>query len=99
MPQKLYRVGFICIVGRFAFVSLYAQREYIVTVNPATGQFLKIDSIPGVTWFQSYSTYNYSTKEYTVMGTGQPGQSSLYLYTRYSESGQVSSTGNSHVAA
>lgn len=58
-----------------------AQKEYIVTVNPTDGIISKIDSIPGVRYLLSSSTYNQTNKEYTVLGTWQPGQSPTYLYT------------------
>lgn len=66
-----------------------AQTEYIVRVNPTTGTFSKIDSIPGVRWLQGYSTYNETTKEYTVLGTWQPAQSPTYLYTLNAETGKI----------
>jgi hypothetical protein len=65
------------------------QTEYIVTVNPVTAAITKIDSIPGVRWLQSYSTYNQSTNEYTVIGTYEPGQTPNHLYTLNAISGNI----------
>ena len=59
-----------------------AQTEYLVTVNSNNSAVQKINSIPGVRYLQSSSTYNQTTKEYTVIDTWQPGQAPGYLHKR-----------------
>lgn len=68
-----------------------AQTEYVVTVNPFNGTITKIDSIRGVRWLQSSPAYNETAKEYTFVGTFQPGQSPSYLYTLNTLSGNINS--------
>ncbi|HPG11277.1 MAG TPA: T9SS type A sorting domain-containing protein [Chitinophagaceae bacterium] len=63
-------------------IEISGQTEYIIQVNPTNGTFTKIDSIPGVRYVQINSAaYNEATKEYTVIGYYQSGQSPAYLYT------------------
>ena len=67
-----------------------AQTEYIVTVNQNDGTISKIDSIPGIVYLQLNSaTYNQFSKEYIVIGTKDPSQSPVYLYTLDAISGNV----------
>jgi hypothetical protein len=66
-----------------------AQREYIVTVNPSNAAIVKIDSLAGVKYLQWSAAYNQSTKEYTVIGTLNPGTSPSYLFTLDAVSGNT----------
>jgi hypothetical protein len=68
---------------------LKAQTEFIVTVNSINGIVTKIDSIPTVRYLQSSATYNQTTKEYTVIGVMEPGQSNSYMYTLNAETGKI----------
>jgi hypothetical protein len=89
MFYKFHKVIFFSVIFSFTLPQVKAQTEYIVTVNSTSGISTKIDSIPGVKWLQSYSACNQSTKEYTVMGTFEPGQSPVYLYTLNAATGSI----------
>lgn len=89
MITRHYKSLFLVILVMSLHLSLKSQTEYIVKVDPTTGIFNKIDSIPNVVYLQSNSTYNRTTKEYTVMGTRQPGQAPNYLYTMNALTGKI----------
>ena len=89
MYAPLNKKIFLSIVCSLAMLYAAAQTEYIVKVNVTTGLPVKVDSIPGVRWLQSYAAFNEATKEYTVMGSWQPGQSPTYLYTFHAETGNI----------
>jgi hypothetical protein len=81
----------IILTASFSLSAFFAkaQREYIVTVNPSNAAIAKIDSLAGVKYLQSFSAYNQSTKEYTVIGTLNPGVSPNYLFTLDAVSGNT----------
>lgn len=82
-------ITLICL-SALGILTAKAQTEYIVRVNPTTAAFSKIDSIPGIVWMQSYSDYNETTKEYTVLGTMQQGGlAPTYLFTINAETGKI----------
>lgn len=85
------------IIGIIAFLfftvnGLKAQTEYIVRANPLNGNISKTKSIQGIRYLQSSPAYNENTKEYTFIGTFQPGQSPSYLLTLNSVSGNIISS-------
>ncbi len=72
-----------------SLLSAKAQTEYIVSVDPSNCAITKIKSIPGVRWLICSSAYNETTKEYTVIGSWQPGQAPSYLYTLDAVTGNI----------
>jgi hypothetical protein len=64
-------------------ITASAQREYLVTVNPATGAVTKIDSIPGVKWLiGNYKpSYCESSRVYSFLGGENPSGNDFRLFT------------------
>lgn len=89
MLNFVYRSIILIVTFSFNAFLTKAQTEYLVTVNPNTGIPTKIDSIPGLKWIQSYSTYNETTKEYSFLGTWEPGLSPTFLYTLDAVTGSI----------
>ncbi|MFT3912158.1 MAG: T9SS type A sorting domain-containing protein [Ferruginibacter sp.] len=59
----------------------FAQKEFLVTIDPITGIHTKIDSIPGVTYIQtapSSTTFNETDHQYIFKGNDHSGQWDLY---------------------
>ncbi|MEJ7610299.1 MAG: T9SS type A sorting domain-containing protein [Ferruginibacter sp.] len=86
--SNFVRIYLLFIFTTKAF-SVAAQTEYLVSVNSTNTAISKIDSLSGVKFLQSYSAYNQSTKELTVIGTSIIGQSPSYLYTINSITGSI----------
>jgi Secretion system C-terminal sorting domain len=89
MLKHWYKNYFLIVLFSLIASLLKAQTEYIVSVNSINGNVTKIDSISTVRYLQSSATYNQTTKEYTVIGVNEPGQSNSYLYTLNAETGKI----------
>ena len=67
-----------------------AQTEYLVTVNPVTGEFTKIDSLPGVKWITvgpSYTVFDEDNGQFIFQGQDADGNS--FLYSVDAPSGEI----------
>jgi hypothetical protein len=57
------------------------EREYFVTVDPATGEYAVIDSLPGVEWIMispGYTTFDKNNHRYIFSGGDNDGNTFLY---------------------
>jgi hypothetical protein len=61
LPKFKYhrRLIFIAALLFLKDLQTFAQKEFLVTVNPSNGAVTRIDSIPGVTWIKGYETPAY----------------------------------------
>ena len=75
----------------FVFTSfqISAQTEYLVTANPSTGNFTKIDSIPGVMWILLFSYTTIDEKNNRFVFVGGPTQTEFYIITLDAVSGKI----------
>jgi len=69
-----------------------SQTEYLVTVNPVTGVFTKVDSIPGVVWLTANTTVDMNNHRFFLVGG--PNTTSPYLITLDELTGSVISEVN-----
>jgi gliding motility-associated-like protein len=67
-----------------------AQTEYLVTVNPATGNYTKVDSINGIRWVSApnFSTIDENHNQFILVGS-PPDFSSTYLLSLNQTTGAI----------
>ena len=69
----------------------YGQREFLVTVNPGTGDFTLVDSLDGVRWiWTGFSTFDQQNHQYIFIGADVNHVS--YLYTVNAANGDILSS-------
>ena len=82
MVDQLKKLIGLTILTLLSLSSVFAQTEFLVTVDPATGIHTKIDSLPGVKWITptpSYTTFNDSSHHFIFHGGDD--YANWYLYS------------------
>jgi len=76
-----------------SFLNASAQTEYLVTVNPASGAYTEIDSLPGVNWIWT-SPYNTTFDEihHRYIFKGSSDQVNWHLYSVDAVTGDIISS-------
>jgi hypothetical protein len=57
MKNQLKQFILLTVLFSISLIKVFAQHEFLVTVNPSTGAHTKIDSLPGVKWIYTYPHY------------------------------------------
>lgn len=74
------RIIFSVIQLTFILTNAFGQTEYLVTIDPVTGGFSKIDSIPDIKWlWPAEKTFDIANRRFTFRGFDAKLNS--YLYT------------------
>lgn len=69
----------LCLFLLLNLMDLKSQREFLATLNPATGVHTRIDSIPGVNYiFQNATAFDKNNHRYLFLGKDFGGQNRLY---------------------
>jgi gliding motility-associated-like protein len=89
--MRIFYRKIICLAVLLAIVCIAnAQMEYLVTVNPATGNYTKVDSIPGIRWLSApnFSTIDENHNRFILVGS--PADfSSTYLLSLNQTTGAI----------
>ncbi len=67
------------------------QTEYLVTIDPATGAFTKVNSLPGVNWIAGNGTLDNIDNSYIFQGGPSTTADSFYLYKANNTTGIINS--------
>ena len=82
MINKLNKIITLTILLSLNLLNASGQTEFLVTVNPSTGLYTKIDSLPGVKWITigpSYTTFDENGHRFIFKGGDSGGN--WYLYS------------------
>jgi gliding motility-associated-like protein len=77
----MYKIIVLAIVLALPILNVIGQTEYFVLINPTTGDFTKIDSLPGVKWVMiqpNYHVFNEKAHRYLFRGADVDVNSFLY---------------------
>ena len=88
LMKKYVPTIFIALLSLFGS-NAFSQHEYLATVDPATGTYVKLDSIPGVRYVLLFQLTTLDKNDHRVIFAGGPSQTEFSLLTLNASNGQI----------